>query len=141
MILDLPVNNERRQSPRFVIDLPVDIVKDDGNVLPVTSRNISSNGMQITCDSWVTDEIEPRGIQSHSINHLRFKIVIELQIEKDTKKLYANCRVKSVQRLSQNVYVLSLAFTDFENGTESVLNKYLAQHKQKKILLEGVIGK
>ena len=67
MIIDIPGVSDRRQTPRYEIQLQVDMVLDNGSILTVTSRNISSSGLQIICDTWVTDEIEPRGIQSHAI--------------------------------------------------------------------------
>lgn len=136
MIIDIPGVSDRRQTPRYEIQLQVDMVLDNGNILSVTSRNISSSGLQIICDPWVTDEIEPRGIQSHAISHIRFKAVTELPLEDGPKKLYANCRMMSVQRMSQDEYMLSLAFIDFENGTEEILNKFLDQYGQKKTAID-----
>jgi len=140
MILDIPGVSERRQSPRYVIDLLADMVLDKGDVLTVNTRNISSSGLQIICDSWATDAIEPRGIQSHAISHILFKVIMGLPIGANVEKLYANCRIMSVQRLSQNKYMLNLAFINFENNTESTLNKFLDQYKQKKIVLNAIIA-
>ena len=118
MITDIHGTPERRQSSRYEVQLSVDLVLENGNILTVTSQNISSSGLQIICDCWVTDEIEPRGIQSHAISHRRFKAVTELSVGDELKKLYANCRIMSVRRLSQEEYMLNLSFIDFENNTE-----------------------
>jgi len=134
MIIDIPGVSDRRQTPRYLIELAVDMVLSDGDILSVTSRNISSCGLQIICDTWVTDRIEPRGIQSHSVSHLRIKAVTELPVDDNTQKLYANCRIMSVQRLSQDEYMLNLAFIDFENGTEQTLNKFLDQYEKKTVI-------
>ncbi len=138
MILDILGVSERRQSPRYEIELAIDIILVDGSILSVNTRNVSSSGIQILCDSWVTDEIEPRGIQNHAINHLRLKIVTELPIANQSKKLYADCRIMSVQRISQSEYMLNLAFIDFENGTENILNEFLDQYKQNKVTLDSI---
>jgi len=137
MIIDIPGVTERRQTPRYEIELSVDMVLDTGNILTVNSRNISSSGLQIICDCWVTDAIEPRGIQNHAISHIRFKAITELPIGDKTKKLYTNCRIMSVQRLSQEEYMLNLAFIDFENGTENVLDEFLDQYEQKKTIINA----
>ncbi len=137
MIIDIPGVSDRRQTPRYEIELPVDMLLDNGNILTVTSRNISSCGLQIICDTWVTNEIEPRGIQSHAISHIRLKAVTELPLEDGPKKLYANCRMMSVQRMSQDEYMLNLAFIDFENGTEEILTKFLDQYGQKKTVIDN----
>ena len=134
MIIDIPGVSDRRQTPRYLIELAVDMVLSDGDILSVTSRNISSCGLQIVCDTWVTDRIEPRGIQSHSVSHLRIKAVTELPIADDKHKLYTNCRIMSVQRLSQDEFMLNLAFIDFENGTEQTLNKFLDQYEKKTVI-------
>jgi hypothetical protein len=136
MIIDIPGVSDRRQTPRYEIRLPVDMVLATGNILTVTTRNISSSGLQVICDAWVMDEIDPRGIQSHAISQLRLKAVIELPIENETNKLYANCRIKSVQRMSQDEYMLNLVFIDFENGSDTNLDKFLAQYEQKKTVVD-----
>ncbi len=137
MIIDIPGVTDRRQTPRYEIKLPVDMVLEDGSILSVTTRNISSCGLQIICDAWVTDEIEPRGMQSHAVSHLRIKAITELPINDDTKKLYTNCRIMSVQRMSQDEYMLNLVFIDFENGTEQILDKFLDQYEQKKTIINA----
>ena len=140
MILDLPKTSERRKSPRYVTDIPVDIVLNDGNILTVTTRNISNSGLQIACDSWVANEIEPRGIQSHNVSQLQLKIVADLTIDDTVQKLYANARIMSVQRMSQDHYILSIKFLDYENGSQEVLNKYLDQHTYINVIHKGVVG-
>jgi hypothetical protein len=146
MIIDIPGVSERRQTPRYEAKLALDMVLQNGNVVSVTTRNISSCGLQIICDTWVTDEIEPRGIQSHSVSHLRIKAITELPIAGENtsddnnsiKKLYANCRIISVRRMSQDEYMLSLAFIDFENDSEKVLIDYLDQYTQKKTIINSI---
>jgi len=144
MILDIPGVSERRQTPRYEVKLDIDLVLDNGSILTVTSQNISSCGLQIICDSWVTDEIEPRGIQSHSVSHIRFKAVTELPIENDkgksSKKLYSTCRIMSVQRLSQDEFMLNLAFIDFQNGSENSLDEFLDQFEKKKVIRKIVLS-
>ena len=140
MILDLPKTIERRKSPRYTMDLSVDIVLSDGNILTVTTRNISDSGLQITCDRWVANEIEPRGIQSHNVSQLKFKIVADLTIGDSTQKLYANARIMSAQRMSQDHYIICIKFLDYENGSQEVLNKYLDQHTYINVIHKGVVG-
>jgi len=140
MILDLPKTNERRKSPRHDVNLAVDIVQENGNILTVNTRNISSKGLQIVCDSWVANALEPRGIQSHNVSHLRFKIVAELSISDKTQKLYANCRIMSVHRLSQDEFILCISFIGYENGSKSVLDKYMKKHVNTNIIHKGVVS-
>ena len=139
-MLDRPGIPERRQSPRYELEMPADIVLQDGEALTVSTRNISNSGLQIICDAWVTDAIEPRGIQSHATSHLRFKLIMKLPIADNAEKLYVNCRLISVQRLSQDEYMLNVAFINFENNTESTLNKFIGQYKQRKIVLDAIIA-
>ncbi len=144
MLIDIPGAADRRQSPRYAIEQALDLVLENGNIVTVNTRNISSSGLQLICDTWATEAIEPRGIQSHSISHIRIKIIAELPIvdrdstdksKTSSKKLYANCRIMSVQRMSQEAYMLNLVFIDFENGTESVLDEFLDQYAQKKTVI------
>ena len=135
MIFDNPGASERRQTPRYELDLLADLVLDNGNVFSISTNNISSRGLQIICNTWVTDEIEPRGIQSHSISNIRFKVIMAIPVGTTTEKLYTICRIMSVHRLSQDKYMLNLVFVDFENNSESVLNRFLGQHQQRKTVI------
>jgi len=135
MILDIPGVSERRQSPRYEIALATDLALPGGNILSVITRNISSCGVQIICDAWISEQIEPRGIQSHALGQLRIKAITQLPIGDDTQKLYANCRILSVQRMSQDEYMLNLSFIDFENGSEKILDIFLDQYQQKKTVI------
>ena len=136
----MPRKIERRESPRYVVDLSVDIILESGNILSVSTRNISRNGVQIACDAWIANEIEPRGLQSHNISHLRFKIVADLKVDDTIQKFYANSRIMAVHRVSQEEYLLSVKFLDFENGTHNVLNKYLEQIMPVNVIHKGVVG-
>ncbi|PCI06446.1 MAG: hypothetical protein COB77_06810 [Gammaproteobacteria bacterium] len=138
MILNTPSISERRQSPRYDIELAIDLVLLDGNILSVLSQNISGSGLQIVCDRWVTQEIEPRGIQNHAVNDIKLQVITNLPVTTEATKFYASCRIMSVQRMSQNEYILNLAFIDFENGSEKILNTFLNQHNQKKIVFKDI---
>ena len=138
MTIDIPGILDRRQSPRYKIEQAVEILLENGSKLTVTARNISSCGLQIICDSWATEKIDPRGIQNHAVGHIHMNTVTELPIGDETKKLYANCRIMSVQRMSQEEFMLNLSFIDFESGSEQILDKFLDQYEQKKIVLEAI---
>jgi len=137
MIIDIPGASDRRQTPRYAIKLSVDMLLENGSILKVITRNISSCGLQIICGTWVTDEIEPRGIQNYALSHRRIKAVTELPVGNETKRLYANCRMMSVQRMSQDEYMLNLAFIGFENNSEQILDKFLDQYQQKKTVIKA----
>lgn len=137
MILDIPGVSDRRQTPRYEIKLDVDLLLDNGSHIAVATRNISSSGLQIVCEPWATDEIEPRGIQKHTLNHIRLKAITELPVANEAKKLYSICRIISVQRMSQDEFLLSIAFVDFENGSENILDEFLDQYQQKKTVINA----
>ena len=139
MIIDIPGVSDRRQTPRYVIELAVEMLLENGDKVTVTTRNISSSGLQIICDNWVTEKIDPRGIHSHAVGHIRMKTITELPIEDETVKLYANCRMMSFQRKSQDEYMLNLAFIDFENGSEKILDRFLDQYEQKKTVINAIV--
>ena len=100
--------------------------------MPVESIDISYTGLQFSCDSWVADEIEPRGIQIHPLDQIRLKAVIEFPgMDKYNSKMYARCRIIVARRLSQDEYLLGLQFKDFENGSERLLEKFIKHCEQK----------
>jgi c-di-GMP-binding flagellar brake protein YcgR len=127
---------ERRRTQRYKADLPVDIVLQDGSVLPVVTCNISREGLQFRCDSWVADEIEPRGIQNHPLDMIRVKAITDFpDMDKYKSRLYARCRVVVARRLSQEEYLLGLEFVDFENGSEILLERYINRCESKEFNL------
>ena len=132
MALPTSVPFERRSTHRYKVKLPVELILEDGAVLPVESIDISNTGLQFSCDSWVADEIEPRGIQTHPLDQIRLKVVIDFPgMDKYNSKLYARCRVIVARRLSQDEYLIGLQFKDFENGSERLLEKFIKHCEQK----------
>lgn len=132
MLFPKSVAFERRRTHRYKVKLPVELVLEDGNVLPVESVDISTSGLQFACDSWIAEEIEPRGIQNHPLDQIRLKAVTEFPgMGKYSSKLYARCRIVVARRLSQDSYLLGLEFIDFENGSERLLEKFIRQCEQK----------
>ncbi|MBT8129971.1 MAG: PilZ domain-containing protein [Gammaproteobacteria bacterium] len=132
MALPTSVPFERRSTHRYKVKLPVELILEGGAVLPVESIDISNTGLQFSCDSWVADEIEPRGIQTHPLDQIRLKAVIDFPgMDKYNSKLYARCRIIVARRLSQDEYLLGLQFKDFENGSERLLEKFIKHCEQK----------
>jgi hypothetical protein len=128
MVFPKTITYERRCTHRYKVKLPVELILEDGTVLPVESVDISNKGLQFICDSWVADEIEPRGIQVHPLEQIRLKAVIDFPgMDKDSSKMYARCRIVVARRMSQDEYVIGLAFVDFENGSERLLEKFIRQ--------------
>jgi len=123
---------ERRSAHRYKVKLPVELILDDGTVLPVESTDISNKGLQFSCDSWVADEIEPRGIQNHPLDQIRLKAVTDFPgMDKYNSRLYARCRIIVARRLSQDEYILGIESIDFENGSERLLEKFIRECEQK----------
>ena len=132
MISIKSVPYERRSAHRYKVKLPVELILDDGTVLPVESTDISNKGLQFSCDSWVADEIEPRGIQNHPLDQIRLKAVTDFPgMDKYNSRLYARCRIIVARRLSQDEYILGIEFIDFENGSERLLEKFIRECEQK----------
>ena len=121
--------DDRRQSFRHPVKLQVDLVLNDSSILPVEATGISANGLEFRCDSWLADEIEPRGIQNHPLDRIQIKVVADLPIS-DENRLYARCRVIVARRLSQEEYVLGLEFIDFERSSEKALARFLSEQEK-----------
>lgn len=120
----MPMLNDRRKEPRYMSTLDIDIVLEDGTILPVQTQDISLHGLQFKCDGSIADEIDPRGIQNHSLDQLKFKVVAKFPT-REKQKFYASCRVITARRLSQEEYLLGLEFFDFEKNSEKVLQSYI----------------
>ena len=118
--------NDRRQSFRYPVKLQVDLVLGDGTILPVEACDISYNGLQFRCDSWLADEIEPRGIQNYPLDRIQIKVIADLPISGENR-LYTRCKIVVARRLSQEEYLLGLEFTDFEKSSEKVLDRFISE--------------
>lgn len=121
--------DDRRQSFRHPVKLQVDLVLGDGSVLPVEATGISASGMQFRCDSWLADEIEPRGIQNHPLDRIQLKVVADLPLSGENR-IYSRCRVVVARRLSQEEYILGLEFIDFEKSSDKVLARFLSEQSK-----------
>jgi hypothetical protein len=121
--------DDRRQSFRHPVKLQVDLVLGDGSILPVEASGISKNGLQFRCDSWLADEIEPRGIQNHPLDRIQIKVVADLPISGENR-LYARCKVIVARRLSQEEYILGLQFIGFEKSSEKVLARFINEQSK-----------
>jgi len=70
------MHNERRQVKRYSIELDIDLILEDGTILSVKTLNLCQHGLQFKCDGQTVNEIEPRGIQSHPLDHLKTKSLL-----------------------------------------------------------------
>lgn len=119
-----PYTKERRQAFRYDSLLDIDIILENGTVLPAVTCNFSQQGLQFKCDSWLVDEIEPRGLHLHLQDQIHIKVVTTLPVN-GGGKLYSRCKIVTARRLSQDEYMLGLEFTGFEKDSEKVLQSYL----------------
>ena len=120
------MSKERRKVARYLIKLDVDIVLEDGPILPAQTYDISLNSLQISCDRLIAYEIEPRGLQAHSLDRIKFKVITRFPTD-DNEKFYASCGVCAARRLSQEEYLIGLEFHKFEKNSEKVLQNYITQ--------------
>ncbi len=113
---------ERRQFLRYQVNLPVDLHLENSIALKVHASNLSLGGLMFSCDDWISKKIESRGIQHHSLDHTQISISMELD---NTKMLYANCRIVTARRVSQDNYLVGLEFTEFQKKSEDSLQAYI----------------
>ena len=114
MVFPKPITYERRCTHRYRIKLPVELILEDGTVLPVESVDISNKGLQFSCDSWIADEIEPRRIKNHPLDKIRLNALIYFPDKnKNSSKQSALCRHVYARTVSQDDYLIVLSFVDF----------------------------
>ncbi|MDH5612410.1 MAG: PilZ domain-containing protein [Gammaproteobacteria bacterium] len=130
--MTVPKLKERRLEHRYPIQLPIDLVLEDGTILSVEACNISTLGLQFKCDSLIANEIEPRGIQKRPLDQIKLKVVAKLPVSGD-KKLYSRCKIVVARRLSQDQYILGLEFIDFEANSDKVLDRYIEKCRQQPV--------
>lgn len=117
---------ERRKVARYMITLDIDIILENGTILPIQASDISLNGLQLKCDGSIANEIEPRGLQSHSHDQIKVKVVARFPTSKK-EKFYATCKLIAARRLSQDKYLINLEFDGFEKNGEKILQTYVKQ--------------
>ena len=127
MAMAIPDNLERRVAPRYEDRIQVDLVLPDDIVLPVEICGISSNGLQLTCDGWLADEIEPQGIQKLATGRKELKISANLPFDRTSKNIIIHSIVIAVRRLSQDKFLIGLEYSEIEDGGDEILDEYLEQ--------------
>lgn len=130
---------DRRLSERHSLQLQIDLVLENGTILPIETSNISSTGLQFTCDSSVADEIEPRGIHNYPLDRHSVKVVGELPVE-SSSKFYARCKIISARRLSQETYLIGIGFVSFEGDGGKALNKLITEFEREKVIRKLNLG-
>ena len=125
--MGIPDNKERRVAPRYEDKIQVDLVLPDDVTLPVEICSISNRGLQLTCDGWLADEIEPQGIQKLAMSRKRLKISANLPFENISKNIIIHSTVVAVRRLAQDKFLIGLEYEKIEDEGEETLEAYLEQ--------------
>ena len=112
---------ERRSSHRTRVELPLDLVLENGSIVPATASNLSASGLQFHCDGWTAHEIDPRGVHKHALDAPPLKVVTRLH----QHNIYIRCRIISARRLSQDNYLIGLEFLSFEGDGQRHLETFL----------------
>jgi len=131
--MPIPDNIERRIATRYEDRIQVDIVLSADNRLPVEICGISRKGLQFTCDSWLADEIEPRGIQQLAMSRKKITICASLPFDTNSKTITIETYVIAVRRLSQDKFLIGLEFESIENNGDEILEEYIEQLRHDKI--------
>ena len=123
--MHIPDNIERRLAPRYDNKIQIDLILSDTDTLPIEICSISLHGLQMNCDGWLADEIEPQGIQQLALSRKKLKINANLPFENSFKNIVINTHVAAVRRLSQDEFLIGLEFEDYEDNSEETLQKYI----------------
>ena len=132
--MTIPDNIERRVAPRYEDKIQVDLMLSDDNILPVEICSISSRGLQMNCDGWLADEIEPEGIQKLAMRRKQLKISANLPFGNISKNIIIHSTVVAVRRLSQDQYLIGLEHDSLEGDGEYILDEYIEQLRLESLL-------
>ena len=132
--MTIPDNIERRVAPRYEDKIQVDLMMSDENILPIEICSISNKGLQMTCDGWLADEIEPEGIQKLAMSRKHLKISANLPFENVSKNIIIHSTVVAVRRLSQDQYLIGLEYDTIEDDGEDILDEYIEQLRLESLL-------
>lgn len=123
----IPDNIERRSAPRYEDKIQVDLLLAEDNILPIEICSISIRGMQLTCDGWLADEIEPQGIQKLAMSRKKLTISANLPFNGSSRNIIIHSYVIAVRRLSQDHFLIGLEFDEIEDDGKTVLEEYIEQ--------------
>ena len=123
--MHIPDDIERRLAPRYDNLLQIDLILSDTDILPIEICSISLHGLQMNCDGWLADEIEPQGIQKLALSRKKLKISANLPFDNSFKKIIINTHVAAVRRLSQDEFLIGLEFENYEDNSEETLKEYI----------------
>ena len=125
ILMNIPDNIERRLAPRYDNQLRIDLILSETDILPIAICSISLHGLQMNCDGWLADEIEPQGIQKLAMSRKKLKISANLPFDNSFKKIIINTHVAAVRRLSQDEFLIGLEFDNYEDNSKEVLKEYI----------------
>ena len=125
ILMNIPDNIERRLAPRYDNQLQIDLILSETDILPIAICSISLHGLQMNCDGWLADEIEPQGIQKLAMSRKKLKISANLPFDNSFKKIIINTHVAAVRRLSQDEFLIGLEFDNYEDNSKEVLKEYI----------------
>jgi c-di-GMP-binding flagellar brake protein YcgR len=112
---------------RYPVNTPIELELKDGTRLLVNTEKISNSGLHFSCNSWVAQKIEPKGIHLHSLNQ------INLKIRSEQHKLSAHAQVRYARRLSQDEYMIGVNFTDLDEGSADIVSALIGQKEKRSI--------
>lgn len=113
---------ERRLSPRVEISLPVDVLMANGQVLSISSIDISYLGMSFNCDYWTVQQLFPEGHWSGPKDRVTLGLRIAL---KEDFLLACQALVTRFLRLSENEYHIGVQFQELDDETQHSLINYV----------------
>lgn len=125
--MGIPDNIERRVATRYDDRIQVDLILSEDDILPVEICSISVKGLQLICDRWLIDEIEPRGIQKLAMTHRKLKISADLPFDEACKNIIIHSHVIAVRRLAQDKFLIGLEYVTIEGQGENILEEYIEQ--------------
>ena len=119
---------ERRLSPRIEVNLPVDVLMDNGEVLSIPSIDISYMGVSFNCDYWTVQQLFPEGHWSGPKDRVTFNLSVPLS---DEFMVACDALVTRFLRLSENEYHIGVQFLNLDDETQHSLIHHVNQYRDK----------
>ena len=119
------IYEERRQYPRIVIDVPVQIQTQNEKSILADAYDISPDGLQIRCERLTARALHPSGRSLSDGNGPQVDVTLYLPFPSGQLPLSARCKLFYVAVCPRGDIAFGLQFVKFEGSGSRTLSQFI----------------
>ena len=126
------MQRQMRHHLRIPADFIAKLTTPAGYVLETTIEDISRAGLTISCDNKSLEMILPKGAFFAPLQTVKVKVDFDLpQEETHTVNLSDTMEIVYTRRLSKNVFLLGMEFTELKADQQLIVDQYIRDNRSR----------